>query len=123
MLIELYYDDYLQNKILVIVYTDTQSLHDNLHLTKQVKENRLQITQAGIQESSEKGNIKKIMEIPSKCQLPDCLTKKGALHECLMYRLKVVCKMWTDGLWIMDQGCGSDPGPTILCMTTSLLTS
>ena len=76
MLAELYYDDYLQNKIPVIVYTDNQSLHDNLHSTKQVKEKRLRITLAGIQESLETGNIVKIMWISSKCQLADCLTKR-----------------------------------------------
>ena len=78
MLTELYYDDYLQNKIPVIVYTDNQPLHDNLHSTKQVKEKRLRITLAGIQESLERGNINKIIWISSKCQLADCLTKKGA---------------------------------------------
>ena len=78
MLTELYYDDYLQNKIPVIVCTDNQSLHDNLHSTKQVKEKRLRITLAGIQESLERGNINKIIWISSKCQLADCLTKKGA---------------------------------------------
>ena len=57
MLTELYYDDYLENKFPVIVYTDNQSLHDNLHSTKQVKEKRLRITLAGIQESLERGNI------------------------------------------------------------------
>ena len=62
---ERYYDDYLQNKIPVIVYTDNQSLHDDLHSTKQVTEKRLRITLAGIQELLERGNIKKIMWISS----------------------------------------------------------
>ena len=87
MLTELYHDDYLQNKIPVIVYTDKQSLHDNLHLTKHVEEKRLRITLAGIQDSLERGNIKKILWISSKCQLADCLTKKGASRECLVYCL------------------------------------
>ena len=75
MLTELYHDDYLQNEIPVIVYTDNQSLHDNLHSTKHIKEKRLRITLAGIQESLERGNIKKIMWISSQCQLAHCLTK------------------------------------------------
>ena len=87
MLTELYYDDYFQNKIPVIVQTDNQSLHDNLHSTKQVKEKRHSITLAGIQESLERGNIKKTMWISSKCQLADCLTEKGASRERLMYCL------------------------------------
>ena len=87
MMTELYHDDYLQNKIPVAVYTHSQSLHDNLHSTKQVKWKRLGITLAGIQESLERGNIKKIMWISSKCQLADCLTKKGASRERLMYCL------------------------------------
>ena len=87
MLTELYHDDYLQNKIPVIVYTDNQSLHDNVHSTKQVKEKRLKITLAGIQESLERGNIKKILWISGKCQLVNCLTKKRASHERLMYCL------------------------------------
>ena len=87
MLTELYYDDYLQNMIPVIVYTDNQSLHGNLHSTKQVKEKTLRITLAGIQESLETGSIKKIMWISSKCQLADCLTKKGASPERLMHCL------------------------------------
>ena len=51
MMTELYHDNYLQNKIPVTVHTDCQSLHDNLHSTKQVEEKRLVITLAGIQES------------------------------------------------------------------------
>ena len=87
MLTELYYDDYFQNKIPVIVYTDNQSLHDNIHSTKQVKEKRLRITLTGIQESLKGGDIKKIMWISNKCQSADCLTKKGASHKRLMYCL------------------------------------
>ena len=80
MLTELYHDHHLQNKIPVIVYTDNHSLHDNLNSTKQVKEKRLRIILAGVQESLERGNLKKILWISSKCQLADCLTKKGASH-------------------------------------------
>ena len=36
MLTELYHEDYLQTKLPVIVYTYYQSLHENLHSTKQV---------------------------------------------------------------------------------------
>ena len=81
------YDHYHHNKIPVIVYADNQSLHNNLHSTKQVKEKRPRITLAGIQESLERGNIKKIMWTSSKCQLEVCLTKKGASRERLMYCL------------------------------------
>ena len=87
MLTELYHDDYLQNKIPVIAFTDNQSLHDKLHSTKQVKEKRLRIILAGTEESLKRRNIKKILWISNKCELADCLTKKGASYECLMHCL------------------------------------
>ena len=69
MLTERYYDDYRKNQFPVTVYTDNQSLYDNLHSTKQVKEKRLRITVAGIQELLENGNIKKVKWISNNHQL------------------------------------------------------
>ena len=89
MLTELYYDDYRKNQFPVTVYTDNQSLYDNLHSKKQVKEKRLRITMAGIQELLENGNIKKVKWISNNHQLADPLTKRGASSErllnCLYY--------------------------------------
>ena len=89
MLTELYYDDYHKNQFPVTVYTDNQSLYDNLHSTKQVKEKRLRITMTGIQVLLENGNIKKVKWISNNHQLADPLTKRGTSSEhllnCLYY--------------------------------------
>ena len=88
MLTELY-DDYRKNQFPVTVYTDNQSLYDNLRSTKQVKEKRLRITMAGIQELLENRNIKKVKWISNNHQLADPLTKRGVSSErllnCLYY--------------------------------------
>ena len=51
---------------------------------KQVKEKRLRITMARIQELLENGNIKKVKWISNNHQLADPLTKRGASSKRLL---------------------------------------
>lgn len=81
---EMYKNEYNDNKIPIEVYTDNQSLKDNLQSTKQVSEKRLRINIAEIREQIESKSISKIEWIPSRLQMADGLTKKGVAVDSLL---------------------------------------
>ena len=65
-------------------YIDNKSLHDNLHSTTNVKEEkRLVLDIALLKEMMEKEEITSVEFVESKEQLADCLTKQGASAELL----------------------------------------
>ena len=78
--------DYSDKKIPIKCYTDNKSLFDNINSTKSVSEKRLRIDIASIREMLVDKEVD-IRWIPSKLQLADCLTKRGAsaalLIDCL----------------------------------------
>ena len=84
MITELYQDQFKQNRIPVTVHTDSKSIHDNLHSTKQVNEKRLRVTMAELQEMLQKREIQNIRWMPSKLLLADALTKKGVACDNLL---------------------------------------
>ena len=81
---EIYCNSYTENKLPIIVYTDNKSLHQNIHSTKQVHEKRLRINIAEIQRMLASGEVQTIDWVPSKLQLADCLTKRGASCDWLL---------------------------------------
>ena len=81
---ELYMDNYKCNKVPVLVNTDNKSLHENLLSTKQVRDKRLRVTMAELQEMLQKGDVKKVVWLPSKALLADLLTKKGVCSDVVL---------------------------------------
>lgn len=84
MITELYRGQFKKNEIPVTVYTDSKSVHENLHSTKQVNEKRLRVTMAELQEMLQKKEIQTIRWIPSKLLIADALTKKGVSCDKLL---------------------------------------
>ena len=68
---------YKANKFPVIVHIDNKSFHENVHSTKQVKEECLRTVIGEIQEMLEKNDVKEIKWIPGEMELANCLTKRG----------------------------------------------
>ena len=67
--------------------TDNHSLYEAIKSTKYVSEKRLRIEISGIKELLKSGQIKEVKWIETKCQLADCLTKKGASPMMLLRAL------------------------------------
>ena len=84
MLTELYMDNYKFNKIPIFVGTDNKSLQENLYSTKQVKEKRLRVTMAELQEMLHRGDLKNVAWIPSRVLLADLLTKRGVCSDSVL---------------------------------------
>ena len=59
----------------VIAKTDSKSVWENLHNTRQCEERILRNTIAGIKELMEMSIVKEVDWVPTNLQLADCLTK------------------------------------------------
>ena len=81
---ELYCNNYRVSELPVVAYTDNKSLHENLHSTKQVHENRLRIDMAEIRRMLNTDDIQRIICLPTELQLANALTKKGANTNMLL---------------------------------------
>ncbi len=81
---ELYCGDYVHSKIPIIAYTDSKSLHENIHSTKQVSEKRLRVAVAEIEEMLSAGSVTEIRWVPAHLQIANCLTKRGASSDSLL---------------------------------------
>ena len=64
-------------QIPVAAKTDSKSLWDSLHNTRQCEEKLLRNTIAGIKELVELGMVSSVDWVDTKNQLADCMTKKG----------------------------------------------
>ena len=64
-------------QIPVLAYTDSKSLWENIHNTKQCEEKLLRNTIAGIKEMIELKLVKSVEWVPTEEQLSDCMTKSG----------------------------------------------
>ena len=64
-------------QIPVIAKTDSKSLWESLHNTRQCEEKLLRSTIAGIKELMMHGNVQSIEWVPTDQQLADCMTKTG----------------------------------------------
>ena len=59
----------------VVARTDSKSVWENLHNTRQCEEKVLRNTIAGIKEQLELGLVEEVEWVPTNLQLADCLTK------------------------------------------------
>ena len=84
LLTEIYCNSYAKSNLPIIAYTDNKSLHQNIYSTKQVHEKRLRVNIAEIQRMMSAGEVQVIEWLPSKLQLADCLTKRGADSDWLL---------------------------------------
>ena len=64
-------------QIPVVARTDSKSLWESLHNTRQCEEKLLRSTIAGIKELMMHGNVQSIDWVPTDQQLADCMTKTG----------------------------------------------
>ena len=78
-----YVDILLSELILIIAYTDNQSLHDTVHSTKQTLERRLIVDTSSIHEMVDNNQIQVIWVEKDK-QISDVLTKSGVSQKSLL---------------------------------------
>ena len=71
-------------QIPVEALTDSKSLWESVHNTRQCEEKLLRNSIAGIKEMMELGMVKSIEWVPTDKQLADCMTKKGKKAEWLL---------------------------------------
>ena len=71
-------------QIPVEAYTDSKSLWESLHNTRQCEEKILRNSIAGIKELIELKMIKEVNWVPTQNQLADCMTKQGKNSNWLM---------------------------------------
>ena len=76
-------------KIPIQCVTDSKTLYEAVHSTKQVLDNRLRIDIAILKEMITKKEINEISWVPKEQQLADCLTKRGASCKSLIQTLEV----------------------------------
>ena len=71
----------------ITLRTDNKSLWQNIHSTKQLSDERLQIDISIMREMVEKNEVAKVEWVSTEKQLADCLTKKGASSRKLVQAL------------------------------------
>lgn len=76
----------------IVCITDNRSLYDAIRSTKCVSDKRLRLEISSIKELIQARQIKTVGWLDTKCQLADCLTKKGASAFNLL-------KAISDGVW------------------------
>ena len=69
------------NQIPVIAKTDSKSLWESLHNSRQCEEKLLRNTIAGMKELIELGMVKAVDWVSTTDQLSDCMTKKGTFKK------------------------------------------
>jgi hypothetical protein len=72
----------------ITLRTDNKSLWQNIHSTKQLSDERLQIDISIMREIVEKKEVAKVEWVSTEKQLADCLTKKGASSRKLVQALR-----------------------------------
>ena len=72
----------------ITLRTDNKSLWQNIHSTKQLSDERLQIDISIMREMVEKKEVAKVEWVSTEKQLADCLTKKGASSRKLVQALR-----------------------------------
>ena len=72
----------------ITLRTDNKSLWQNIHSTKQLSDERLQIDISIMREMVEKKEVAKVEWVSTEKQLADCLTKKGASSRKLLQALR-----------------------------------
>lgn len=65
-------------------YTDSHQLYDSVYTIRPIKDKRLRIDRAILQEMLERGDIKKLQWIPKEKQIADPMTKHGATTKLLI---------------------------------------
>ena len=68
-------------QIPVVAKTDSKSLWESVHNSRQCEEKMLRNTIAGIKELKELNMLTSLDWVSTKDQLADCLTKKGSLNK------------------------------------------
>ena len=71
-------------QIPVTALTDSKSLWDSLHKTRQCEEKLLRSSVAGIKQVIELKMVEDVDWVPTAEQLADCMTKKGKRAEWLL---------------------------------------
>ena len=71
-------------QIPVLAYTDSKSLWDSLHSTRQCEEKLIRNSICGMKELLEQGVVKKVNWVSTKDQIADCMTKRNMKAEWLM---------------------------------------
>ena len=71
-------------QIPVIAYTDSKSLWESLHNSRQCEEKLLRNSISGIKELMELGAVEKVHWVPTAEQLADCMTKKNVKADWLL---------------------------------------
>jgi hypothetical protein len=71
-------------QIPVVAYTDSKSLWESLHNSRQCEEKLLRNSISGIKELMEHGEVKKVNWVPTAEQMADCMTKKNKKAEWLL---------------------------------------
>jgi hypothetical protein len=71
----------------ITLRTDNKSLWQNIHSSKQLSDERLQIDISIMREMLEKSEVAKVEWVTTEKQLADCLTKKGASSRKLVQAL------------------------------------
>ena len=75
-------------KIDVKCFVDNKSLVDSIHSSKSVDDRRLRVDIAVLRDMIERKELKEVSWVPTKQQLADCLTKRGACTQQLCAALR-----------------------------------
>ena len=68
----------------VLGFTDSKSLWDSLHSTRQCEEKLLRNSVAGMKELMQHGEVTDVIWVPTDKQIADCMTKKGKKADSLV---------------------------------------
>ena len=71
-------------QIPVLAYTDSKSLWDSLHSTRQCEEKLIRNSISGMKELMDDGIVQKIQWVSTNDQIADCMTKKNSKADWLM---------------------------------------